>query len=116
VPRVVGSLLRESDSSDAFTAGGASGYTVYIRGGNSTETDTSGEIVVLAAASVDQAIGLPSAVGNTAKYHIKKTGNSGLVTIDASGSETIEGQLSVVLGDPGEAITVVSDDANWWII
>jgi hypothetical protein len=36
------------------------------------------------------------------------------VTIDASGSETINGDLTVTLG-PGEAVTLISNGSNWFI-
>ena len=65
-------------------------------------------------------ITLPSAVGIEGReYDIKKvsaTGGGRTVTIDGAGSETIDGSLTFALVSQYEAITVISDGANWWIV
>ena len=65
-------------------------------------------------------IDLPSAVGIEGReYHIKKISNTGggrTVTIDPNGVETIDDNLTFTLNAKYEAITVVSDGANWWIV
>jgi len=65
-------------------------------------------------------ITLPSAVGLEGReYDIKKvsaTGGGRTVTIDGAGTETIDGSLTFALVSQYEAITVISDGANWWIV
>ena len=61
---------------------------------------------------------LPTAVDNAGKVFIIKkidgTGNT--VTIDADGIETIDGELTQPISTQYDAITVQSDDTNWYII
>jgi hypothetical protein len=60
---------------------------------------------------------LPTAVGNKAWITVIKTDSStNTVTVDGSGSETIVGGLTAILTKQYESITLVSDNANWFII
>lgn len=60
-------------------------------------------------------ISLPLAASATKRLVIKNTG-TGTVTIDASGSETIDGALTYDLSVQYESITIVSDGTGWYII
>lgn len=61
---------------------------------------------------------LPTAVGITGReYFIKNTG-AGVITVDADGSETIDGALTFVLQNDGDekhtnGIAVLSTGAGW---
>lgn len=81
-----------------------------------TETATSGEFVILADLAAGFTIVLPTAVGNTAKITVKKMQAAGSIVVDGSGTQTIDGGLTATLTSQYEAITIVSDNANWWII
>lgn len=62
---------------------------------------------------------LPTAVGIAGKvFYFKKTDSSitNLITIDAAGSETIDGALTRVLYFSSETMTIESDGANWVIL
>jgi hypothetical protein len=61
---------------------------------------------------------MPSAVGREGYvYSIKKTDSSAnAVKVDGLGSEEIDGDADFDLLSQDEVITVVSDNANWWII
>ena len=65
-------------------------------------------------------IALPSAVGIAGReYRVKKvsaTGGGRTVTIDPNGAETIDGSATFGLVSQYEAITFVSDGANWIIV
>jgi len=62
-------------------------------------------------------INLPTAVDNLAKITIKKTdGTANTVTIDANESEYIDGDLTRVLSNNYESITIISDGGFWRII
>lgn len=98
------------------TGGAGGGYTFVTRNGTTTETATSGEVVVLCTATTDMIVNLPTAIGNTAKYNIKKTGAGGKVIVDANTTQTIDGGLTATLSLQYESITLVSDNANWNII
>lgn len=55
-----------------------------------------------------------SAIGAGQEYHIKNIG-AGLLTVDANGSETIDGAASQVLG-AWDAVTVRCNGAAWFIV
>jgi len=57
-------------------------------------------------------ITLPTAVGFTGEYVIKNSG-TGTVTLDATGSETIDGELMITIVSQWETRHVRSDGANW---
>ena len=59
---------------------------------------------------------LPTAVGISGKQFAIKNSDSGSITVDGNGSETIDGALTFVLSTKGEAIWIVSDGANWKVI
>jgi hypothetical protein len=63
-------------------------------------------------------ITLPTAVGATGKkYLIKKTNSQfNNVTIDANGTQTIDGTLTRLLTTQNEAYNIVSDGANWRVL
>lgn len=94
--------------------GGGGGYTVASQGASYSEAATSGEKVVKVTATAT--VTLPTAVGNTAKLTFKKMFSGGTVTLDGAGTETIDGGLTAVLSDQYEAVTIVSDNANWLVI
>lgn len=59
---------------------------------------------------------LPTAVGIAGKQYCVKNSGSGVVTVDANGSETIDGSLTFILATQYEAIWLISDGANWKVI
>jgi hypothetical protein len=60
-------------------------------------------------------ITLPTAVGNTNMYTIKRTGTN-TVTIDTTSSQTIDGLTSQTLLTQYESMSFISDNSNWSII
>ena len=107
-------------ASYALTSPGGGGYTVVsVSSTPYTATQTSGDIVLLVDATTAGAttINLPTAVGNTAKFTIKKidTGTN-TVTIDGNSSETIDGSLTAVLKVPYVSVTLISNSSNWFVI
>jgi hypothetical protein len=92
-------------------------YTVINVTATHNETATSGTKVIKAdTTSGAFSINLPTAVGNGATIIIKKTSGTAALTVDASGSQTIDGGLTAVINKVYESITIVSDNANWQII
>ena len=94
--------------------GGGSGYTVSSIAASYTDATTSGEKIIKVTAS-GQTIGLATAVGNTAKLTFKLM-VAGTLTIDPNGAQTIDGAATAVLVSQYEAITLISDNANWQVI
>lgn len=109
--------------SGAITASNLSGtnsgdgaYTIQTKITGYTATETAGDIIVKADLAAGFTIVLPTAVANKARFTFKKIQAAGAITIDGSGSETIDGALTAVLNAQNESITIVSDNANWMII
>lgn len=87
---------------------GDSPYTVLDTDGLILADATSGAITV----------NLPTAVGRlNRRIQVKKIDASGnAVTIDANGSETIDGSLTEVISSQYDAPRMKSDGTTWWII
>jgi hypothetical protein len=96
------------------TGSGGGGYTVVTRNVSYTETATSGDLVVLVTGAA-VTVTLPTAVGNTAKLTFKLT-VAGTMTLDGAGAETIDGAATAVTSVQYTAFTLISDNANWYII
>jgi hypothetical protein len=100
----------------AGSGGGAGGSikSINVISSNTIAgSNASTEYTYLASGTID--ITLPTAVGNTNNYYIKNTG-TGTVTIKTTGSETIDGSLTAPLRVQYTALTLVSDQLNWFII
>lgn len=107
--------LRGDGTWSSITA--TSGYTISTKTTTYTETATTGDIVLLAdTSSAGFTINLPTAVGNNAKITVKKISASNILTIDANGTETIDGGLTAQLKVNYASITMVSNGTNWYII
>jgi hypothetical protein len=81
-------------------------------------TAMSGQTVLLCDCTANAiTVNLPTAVGNSALYSIKKTDVSvNTVTIDADGAETIDGAATAVITVQFASLTLVSDGSNWYVI
>jgi len=59
---------------------------------------------------------LPTSVGNSGRiYHIKSIGATP-VTINCSGSQTIDGSASMIISSQYSSAQVVADGSNWYVI
>lgn len=73
------------------------------------------EVILGNANSAAITITLPTAVGRTDPITVKKIDFSqNFVTVDANGSQTIDGALTFVLRVPWESITMVPQGGNWY--
>lgn len=61
-------------------------------------------------------VNLPTASGIVGKQYCIKNSGSGIITVDANGSETIDGRLIFTLSTQYESIFIISDGANWKVI
>ena len=102
------------------TVVGGGGYTVHeIDNTDSpyTISETSGEVVILVDTSAGAVtVNLPTAVGNTAKYHIKLVADGNTLTIEPAGTETIDGSTNATVVVENVTITVINNNANWFIV
>ena len=101
--------------SSALPAGGGNlAQTTKTANYTATSTDY---FIFCDATSGAITITLPTAVGIGGKvYAIKKTdASANTVTIDAAGTETIDGALTVVTAVQYASYSIVSNGANWFI-
>jgi hypothetical protein len=100
------------------TVRNAPGTSVNVATKTSAYTITATNDVILAdATTAGFTVSLPTAVGATKAYTIKKTDSTAnAVTISGTLSQTIDGSTTAVLSRQYESITVVSNNANWLII
>lgn len=61
-------------------------------------------------------INLPAVAGCSGRIYTIKNINTGIVTIDANGSETIDGELTFTLLSRYKSVTVQSNGSAWYII
>jgi len=99
-------------------AAGFSLTTAVQTGATLNVTATSGMYVVLCDCTSNAiTVNLPTAVGNTSMIVIKKTDSSAnSVTVDASGTQTIDGSLTAVISVRYVSLSLVSDGTNWSIV
>ncbi len=77
---------------------------------------TDGAILVSNAAGV--AITLPAAASVPSNYRLSivNIGASGAITVDGDSTETINGELTIILTTQYESVTIVADGSNWFIL
>jgi hypothetical protein len=76
------------------------------------------EEIFILTPSANVSVLLPAAatVGSGYKYHIKNMASGFTLTIDANSSETIDGSTTIDIANQYEALTLVTDGSNWFII
>lgn len=89
-----------------------------VTGTSATLTDNDHVVLVdddTAGAAVT--INLPAAADSEGNiYTIKKLGTTGAVTIDANGSETIDGATTLVISAQYEAPKIYCNGSAWYVI
>jgi len=102
----------------AYLQGGGAARGAY-RSVTTSGNVVSGDYLILAnAAGGAITLNLPPAALVPGRIYVIKRINSGAntVTVDANGSETIDGALTHVLSPQWNAITIISDGTAWYII
>ncbi|MFJ3923017.1 hypothetical protein [Streptomyces sp. NPDC090022] len=75
------------------------------------------EVLLVDATAANRTITLISAVATPNRYVIKKIDDTAnTVTVDAAGSETIDGEATVVLTSQWESVTVIPSGGNWYVV
>ena len=76
-------------------------------------------IVLADASSNNVTITLPLASGASGRtFYVKRLDGSGsyTVTIDCSGSDTVDGETSITIPDQWAVMGLVSNGSNWFIL
>ncbi len=112
-------------SSGAVNFAGAVEKPITVKTADYTADDGDYTIIFNHTNGENPILSLPTAVGRTGRILVIRTmneNNGDRVTIDPDGSETIDGNATVELGNGGwfstttHAVTIQSDGSNWWII
>ncbi len=91
-------------------------FTVTSLNANTTLTATH-EVILATAGASGITLTLPTAVGTTRSYRIKRVdAGAGNVTIATTSSQTIDGETTYILVQQWQHVTLVSDGANWIIL
>lgn len=77
---------------------------------------TSDSTILADTTSAGFAVTLPTAVGSTKRYTIKKIASANTLTINTTSSQTIDGSTSIAITAQYESISVVSDNSNWHVV
>lgn len=104
------------DKTGASIFAGSFAVPLVTKTGNYTLTSL--DCVALAdGTSSTVTITLPTAVGCTGRHYIIKAINViNAVTVATTGGQTIDGAATYALTTQYQSITVVSNNANWWIV
>lgn len=100
-----------TDVTIAATGGGGTTRSINNISTSQTAGDTAGtDYVYLCTGTLT--LTLPTAVGNENLYTVKNVG-TGVVTIDTTGGETIDGNLTIVMPVQFTSVDIISDSVNW---
>lgn len=115
-PTIPAPTLGSHAATRTYVDTAAGNHTVSSQSGNYAITTTD-EIILANASGGGIALTLPTAVGNSRVYTIKKTdASANTVTITTTGGQTIDGGASAVLQVQYESVSLVSNNANWFVI
>ena len=98
-------------------AGAGGTYTFISTATNYSLTQTTGTTIVKCdGTTASFTVNLPTAVGNTSTFVFKKTAGTYSIIVSATASQVIDGSTTATINRQYESITLVSDNANWWLI
>jgi hypothetical protein len=111
-------LTADSSQTTGIKWGSPSATSLAVSTKTGAYTITGSDDVILADATTAAfSVTLPTAVGVTKLFTIKRiNSNDNSVTIATTSSQTIDGSTTQVISVPNDSITVVSDGSNWRII
>jgi hypothetical protein len=99
------------------TVSGGSGITRSVSNISTTTSagSTASTDYVYNVTSGTFTLTMPTAVSNTNRYTIKQSG-TGVLTIDTTSSQTIDGSTTYTMSKQYQAIDLISDGTNWIIV
>jgi len=89
---------------------------ITIVGADSPFTASFERIILANSTTGSITINLPTAVGQTLPYTVKKLVAGNTVTVDPYSSETVEGSATLALSGVGDSVELISDGTNWQIV
>lgn len=112
-PIFEGLIWLDEDEDGNLGAGYHDSLTTKTGAYTATTSDT---VILCDTSSGGFTITLPTAVGNERKrFYIKKIDVANTLTVDADGSETIDGETTASIVGLN-SIQIVSDGTEWWIL
>lgn len=115
-PTIPAPSLGSHAATKTYVDAAAGSHTITSQSGNYAITTTD-EIILASASGGNITLTLPTAVGSTRVYTIKKTdASANTVTIATTGGQTIDGGTTAVLQVQYESVSLASNNANWFIV
>lgn len=97
------------------SSGGSSSVNVATKTSNYTLT-SSNDVVLADTSGGNVTLTLPTAVGVSKLFTLKKIASANTMTIATTSAQTIDGSSSIAITAQYESITVASDNSNWDVI
>ncbi len=97
------------DTGSAWVAGGGGASAITSKVANYTAT-TDDEVILCSGTFT---VSVYTAIGNTGKKLTIKNTSTGVISVDPFSSETIDGSTLIQIDYQYQAITIISDGANW---
>ena len=105
----------QAGASDYPLPSGGSLSSVVTETGATFTATTSNDVILCNSAAIT--VSLPTSVGNTGKvFYIKNLHSTGIVTIDPTGVELVDGNLKGFVTTKNENVTLCSDNVGWKIL
>jgi hypothetical protein len=117
VAGAVGSTGTTGATGATGPAGAGGTYTFVSTAATYSLSQTTGTTIIKCdGTTASFVVNLPTAVGNTSTFVFKKIAGTYSITVSATASQLIDGSSTAVINRVYESITLVSDNANWWLI
>jgi len=121
----LGTGVNSTDSTIQFLSSGSVTAAEFGRLASNVTTVTAttytalvADGAILASNAAGVAITLPAAASVPSNYRLSivNIGASGAITVDGDSTETINGELTIILTTQYESVTLVTDGSNWFIL
>ena len=109
-------IVVDSGSGSVATSGNVPKYSYVLVTASTYTVSASGKFIKADTTSYPITITLLTAIGRSGESIIIKNIGDNIVTILTYSSESINEENSVILTDKDDAITLMSDGANWHIV
>jgi len=109
--------IATQQSIKAYVDASSVSFTTVTKTTTATLATTAEDNVLVDATTADFTVTLPAASGNSGlTYKITKSTAANLVTIEGNASETIGGELNVVMASKDDSIIITTNGTSWFYL
>jgi hypothetical protein len=115
---VISGCVDSSDGAAVWNEMAIEGYSTFINIDDTDSPYTAGvETNIIAdTTSGNITINLPAVANNAKKQYTIKNVGTGSVTLDPNASETIDGSTTLIINTQYDAVKILCDGIDWWIM